>query len=56
MYDPTGWAKFLSTFNRSPGTGKTLAYLIPAVEHVLKNPPPGIGVLIAAPSRNWAGS
>eukprot|EP00435_Cladocopium_sp_Y103_P058712 s1818_g20.t1 len=33
------------------GTGKTLAYLIPAVEHLIKNPPPGVGVLILAPSR-----
>lgn len=37
-----------------PGTGKTLAYLIPAIEHVIKNPPPGIGVLIIAPSSLWA--
>ncbi|CAE7569845.1 RH25 [Symbiodinium sp. CCMP2592] len=37
--------------NARTGTGKTLVYLIPAVEHLLKNPPPGIGVLIAAPSR-----
>eukprot|EP00913_Durusdinium_trenchii_P012028 g11300.t1 len=33
------------------GTGKTLSYLIPAIEQVVKNPPPGIGVLIVAPSR-----
>ncbi|CAE8586177.1 unnamed protein product [Polarella glacialis] len=33
------------------GTGKTLSYLIPAVEHVLRRPPPGVGVLILAPSR-----
>lgn len=34
----------------APGTGKTLTYLIPAIEHVIKNPPPGVGVLIMAPT------
>ena len=37
--------------SKPSGTGKTLAYLIPAVEHLIKNPPPGVGVLILAPSR-----
>jgi len=36
------------------GTGKTLTYLIPAVERIVRRPPPGVGCLIVAPSRELA--
>ncbi|CAJ1423383.1 unnamed protein product [Effrenium voratum] len=36
------------------GTGKTLAFLIPAVEHICRQTPPGIGVLIVASTRELA--
>eukprot|EP00438_Fugacium_kawagutii_P002265 Skav227481 [mRNA] locus=scaffold2491:551352:552813:+ [translate_table: standard] len=34
----------------NPSTGKTLTYLIPAIEHVIKNPPPGAGIGSATPN------
>lgn len=37
------------------GTGKTLAYLIPAIERLTRRTPPGVGVLIVAPSRELVG-
>lgn len=36
------------------GTGKTLAYLIPAVEQVSRQPSPGVGVLVVSPTRELA--
>jgi len=40
------------------GTGKTLAFLLPAIERVLQNPPPknnnSIGVLVISPTRELA--
>lgn len=33
------------------GTGKTLSYLLPALEHITRNPPVGVGALVVAPSR-----
>mmetsp|Transcript_78612 Transcript_78612/g.179934 ORF Transcript_78612/g.179934 Transcript_78612/m.179934 type:complete len:605 (+) Transcript_78612:30-1844(+) len=33
------------------GTGKTMAYLLPAIEAVVAQPPVGIGVIIIAPTR-----
>lgn len=38
------------------GTGKTLAFLIPAIEATLKNPPPpgSVGVLVISPARELA--
>ena len=38
------------------GTGKTLAFLVPAIEATLRRPPPagGIGVLCISPTRELA--
>jgi len=36
------------------GTGKTLIYLVPAVEAILRRSPPGVGAVVVAPSRELA--
>lgn len=36
------------------GTGKTLTYLLPSLEQLLRHPPPGVGVLVVAPNRELA--
>ena len=38
------------------GTGKTLAFLIPAIDSILHNPPPpgSVGVLVISPARELA--
>src|SRR5271163_4864505 len=36
------------------GTGKTLAFLIPVIEHMLKEKTPGIAALILVPTRELA--
>ncbi len=34
--------------------GKTLAYLLPVVERLVRRPPPGIGALVLAPTREFS--
>jgi ATP-dependent RNA helicase RhlE len=36
------------------GTGKTLAFLIPVMEQLLRNPVKGIGALVLVPTRELA--
>src|SRR5947209_17898217 len=36
------------------GTGKTLAFLVPIMEHLLKQNAPGISALVLAPTRELA--
>src|ERR1043166_431032 len=36
------------------GTGKTLAFLIPVMEKLLKNPGPGLAALVLVPTRELA--
>eukprot|EP00927_Polykrikos_kofoidii_P065036 TRINITY_DN60834_c0_g1_i1.p1 TRINITY_DN60834_c0_g1~~TRINITY_DN60834_c0_g1_i1.p1 ORF type:complete len:598 (+),score=87.13 TRINITY_DN60834_c0_g1_i1:85-1878(+) len=48
---PTGGGAVLRAHT---GTGKTLAYLVPAIERILRRRPPGVGALVVSPSRELA--